>query len=428
MRYKRSSFIWVLFASMFLFSLACSKTGKSEDEAQVATNLENKDKTTKEQESDKKDNSKSLKLSDKKEKKETTKKKNESISKDEDPKNASIKDKKNKKDKDSSSEKTSDNNSPKPKSDQGHKKSKKNSKSKTAKAESNKDKTKQNNSKPEAGSALKIIDSGKEKKVALRYKFSSFKDTQYLKMEMITEVGVEIEDKKRPTRQAPVIQMIMKIKNQQKSRSQLTYKFSLDKVQVKETQSIPQEQHEKMVATLKKNMKNLEGIAKVNNQGRVDKIWFSKDFTYDASLNQVMNNVKNQLKNMVVPLPKDKVGIGAKWKVAKKTKMQGLELTTEYEYKLSKLNDNLAGLDVKIVQKAPKQKIQSKNMPPQFEVFLEKLVSSGKGTIEVNFNSLVPKSKIDLKMALNSLVKGGTRKMKMVMKLGIKVLISPFKK
>ncbi|MDA3863006.1 MAG: hypothetical protein PF689_03975 [Deltaproteobacteria bacterium] len=423
MRYKRLSFILFLFTSTFFLVLACSKTEKSEDEAQVASNFENKKKTIKEQEPEKKYNSKSSKkLNEIKAKKEL---KNNEIANNAKAEAAKTASSKNDNNRDSRSRKTSNNNSSEVKSDQAHRKINKKSKNKPAEEVLHKNENKQKN--PESESELKILDPGKGKKVALRYKYLSFKNTEYLKMEMITKVGLEIEGRTRPPRQAPVIVMIMKIEHQQKSKNQLTYKFSLDKVQVKKTASVSEEENKKTVAILKKNMKNLEGIAKVNSQGKVDKIWFSKDFVYDANLNQVMNNVKNQLKNMVVPLPKNKVGVGAKWKAVRKTKMQGLDLTTEYEYTLSKLNNNSAVLDVKIFQKAPKQKIQNKKMPPQFEVFLEKLVSNGKGTLEIKFNSLVPKSRIELKMALNSLVKGGARKMKMVMKLGIKVLISPFK-
>jgi hypothetical protein len=136
-------------------------------------------------------------------------------------------------------------------------------------------------------------------------------------------------------------------------------------------------------------VKGMSGTGTVSSQG------VSMGFKMQAAsgtnpmLNLLADQMQGLLSELVLPLPEEAVGVGAKWQVKAPIKSQGITIDQTVTYELASLEGERLTLKDTTIQNAANQKIQNPVMPA-IKIDLTKL--TGKGTAEntVDLTHLLP--------------------------------------
>ena len=111
--------------------------------------------------------------------------------------------------------------------------------------------------------------------------------------------------------------------------------------------------------------------------------------------------------NAFLPLPKEPVGAGAKWKATNQVEAGGIRVTQVNEITLKSISGDNISVELAFNQSAPPQRIQVPELPPDAQVELTGMTGGGKGTMSVNLATLVTDSRIDLSMTVDTKISGG---------------------
>jgi hypothetical protein len=104
---------------------------------------------------------------------------------------------------------------------------------------------------------------------------------------------------------------------------------------------------------------------------------------------------------LFLSLPKEPIGVGASWVVNDVISNQGMTVRQQLRYKVKKIDGNRVELDMGVTQRAGAQDLGMAQ--------LDKLESSGKGTLIIDTSKALPqRMKLDLKVAVTVKVGGKT--------------------
>src|SRR5690606_7673530 len=112
----------------------------------------------------------------------------------------------------------------------------------------------------------------------------------------------------------------------------------------------------------------------------------------------LLQNLQDGMTNAFLPLPKEPVGSGAKWKATNQVEAGGIRVTQVNEVTLKSISGDNITVELVFKQSAPAQRIQVPELPPDAQVELTGMAGGGKGTMSVNLATLVTESRIDLSM------------------------------
>jgi hypothetical protein len=143
-------------------------------------------------------------------------------------------------------------------------------------------------------------------------------------------------------------------------------------------------------------MKGMTGTGTISSRGAGKGIELKVPANADAQTRQVMDQMKDAFSTMVVPMPKEAVGSGAKWTVNMPTKSQGISIEQTATYELASIEGDRLTVKLTLAQKAANQKIQNAAMPG-LKLNLTKLTGQGTGTATFDLTQLLPLEKtVDL--------------------------------
>jgi hypothetical protein len=174
-------------------------------------------------------------------------------------------------------------------------------------------------------------------------------------------------------------------------------------------------------------MENLKGWAVVTDRGITTKGKYNLPPNMDNATKKMLINIQNQLKNLSIPLPKNKVGIGAQWDVTTNLEVNGLNVTNVYTYTLTKFSKNIGVFNLTYTQNAKEQEIKNSDLPKGTKIFLKKLINNGTGAVNFNSNTIFLKSKINSKMEMYSRIQSGANSQNMKLDLELDIATVPVK-
>ncbi len=264
----------------------------------------------------------------------------------------------------------------------------------------NKSETSVDDGKPKAGVTVELLEAGQEPRQELRYRFQV---GQNEKMVITSHNSMKMRGSQSLTMKVPTQVMTMDMKVEKiTDAGNLEMTSELVKVEILETPGVPQ--------AVTKNVRN-ETSKLVGMKGKVEQTDRGEVLTSDLTLpqtatpqlKQFMESLKSSMAQMSSPLPKEPVGLGAKWKVSMSLEMGTMKISQIATYTITELSDTEVKLDVTVKQSAPAQDF----IPPgqTQSVHLESYTGSGEGKMVLVLKEIVPTS--ELKMETTNVISQG---------------------
>lgn len=109
-----------------------------------------------------------------------------------------------------------------------------------------------------------------------------------------------------------------------------------------------------------------------------------------APLQALIDSMNQSLQQMSLPLPKEAVGAGAKWRATSAPRVGGFVQKLTCEYSLKEWTPQGAKLEMTVVQSAEPQDMDLPTLPAGTSAKLTSLTGTGKGTSEIAWDGVMP--------------------------------------
>jgi hypothetical protein len=151
---------------------------------------------------------------------------------------------------------------------------------------------------------------------------------------------------------------------------------------------------EQIAATMRPALEGVKGLGLtywVSPQGHVHDLEVKAGPSEQAAAQQALAGMNQSFESMVVPLPKEPVGVGAEWEVVSRIASSGADLLQYSTYSLKSREGTEASLDVKVAQLAASDSVQAPGFPPGVSARLRAFKSGGAGTNRIDTTSVAPR-------------------------------------
>lgn len=273
---------------------------------------------------------------------------------------------------------------------------------------------------PIAEAKIVVENTGGEKKVALRYQYTAGVVTTAM-MEMKMGMQISMGTMQQPAISLPLMKMAMKLTNREvKDSGNLVYDFILESMDVVPEADTPAPMVDQMKASLK-DITGMNGNAEVTPRGITKAADMKMPANSNPQLASMMDNFKQQMSQMSVPLPEEPVGEGAAWTVTTQLTTNGMLVTNQYKYTLTKLDGSNIEMTVALVQSAEPQELKNPALPAGTVLKLQEFKSSGSGTVKMDLSKMVPTSEISSETSMKLEVESGGQKQNLDQKMNLKL-------
>jgi hypothetical protein len=284
---------------------------------------------------------------------------------------------------------------------------------------------KASDTKPTAASGTlhpKLLQPGNEPRKPLRF-HPKPGDKQTVSLTMKMAIGMKMGEVENPPMKLPAIitSFEVSIKNLSPN-GDIAYDLLIgDTTIANDSEALPQ-----IVDAMKTAVgawKGLSGSGTVSDRGINKSLELKMPQGADAQTRQTLEQLKDSLTRIIVPVPEEPLGVGAKWEVKGSVKSQGMSLDQTSVYEITAIAEDKISTKNTITQKAAPQKISSPAMPG-LKLDLTKMNGNGSGDLTLNLAQLMsPQASVqlhtDAAMAMNT---GGQKQnMNMTADLTVKV-------
>ncbi|MBV6621732.1 MAG: hypothetical protein KI793_02065 [Rivularia sp. (in: Bacteria)] len=254
---------------------------------------------------------------------------------------------------------------------------------------------------PKTNSQIQLITPGAQPRQKLRFVPQvGQKETADMQMDM--DMSMSVNGNEAPSFKIPGTSVKLNtVVNKVEQNGDIYYDFSYDNVDITGESNLPASALEDMRREIKK-MQGLKGNVIVDNKGRTKKANFTIPKNFNPALKQTMEQLKNSIEQLSAQVPTEAVGKGAKWQHTSRISFNGITLEQTINYELVDIQDDIATMNINLIQKAPgAQKIVLPQVPKGMTMTMESYNASGTGQSKVSLNQIMPLS-TSLKMNANT--------------------------
>jgi hypothetical protein len=269
---------------------------------------------------------------------------------------------------------------------------------------------------------VKLLEPGAEPRKVLRF-HPKAGDKQSMVLTM--KIGMTVRAGEMPEQaiKLPTIKFVMDVTIKDVgTNGDITYNIVTSDASVTEEPDV--------IAQVAEAMKNAMGAMKgVGGTGRVTSRGVSKGTEIkapegaDPQVNQFVEQMKEMMSRVVLPLPEEPVGAGAKWEIKMPIKSQGVTLNQSVALQLVSVDGERGTAKTSFTQTAPRQKIQNPMMPGT-TVDLTKMTGQGTGEMTFDLAQLVPSessAQLQQEMATSLTTSNSSQKQTTAMKLDVNI-------
>lgn len=267
-----------------------------------------------------------------------------------------------------------------------------------------------------------VIDAGTGEKRALRYRLE--KGSKHtLAMTMYMAMRMKLGAMDAPKIEMPGMKMVADARITEAADGRFRYEFLYDS----EPEILPTPgANAQVVSQLRTQlamMKGMHGFAVVTERGFTleGDIQLAKGAA--PQVEQMLGSMRQSLQQIAAPLPEEPVGKGARWKVLYHLDMNGMELYQVGEFSLVDIDGDQLTLDLEMWQRAPRQMMNPPGMPPGTKAEIERVESSGKGSMKLTLTQLTPESELRMESAMSMNIEAGGQKQAMAMDMSLRMLV-----
>jgi Family of unknown function (DUF6263) len=237
---------------------------------------------------------------------------------------------------------------------------------------------------------VELLEAGNEPRQELRFRPQA-KAKQTATMTMNVNMEMSIAGQSAPKVDIPTTVVTLdSLVTQVDRNGDIHYKFSYSNVDVANSATLPQQVLEAMRSQMKK-MVGMSGVAIIDNRGYTKSANLVIPKGLDPSMKQLTEKLSGSLDQLSSPVPKEPVGIGAKWRVTTSPRLAGMAVAQTATYQLMNLKDGIATFNVWVEQRADTQALPNRSgMPAGAKMTLKSLDSQGEGQMMTALNRVIP--------------------------------------
>jgi hypothetical protein len=242
---------------------------------------------------------------------------------------------------------------------------------------------------PAVPTQVELLNAGAEPRQELRFRPTvNAKQTMTITTNM--DVANSISGQPMPSVKIPESVMKMEVLvNQVDANGDIHFQFSFTDADVVADSTVPPELLNAMRSAIKQVV-GLRGTSVSDNRGQIKSGSFVLPEGSDPMIRQLFEQMSNSLDQFSSPLPKEAIGIGAKWRVSSSLNLGLMKLTQTTNYELVALQDNVATLNVSVEQQANSQQLTPPGVPSGMTLTLKSLNSQGQGQMVMPLDEAMP--------------------------------------
>ncbi|HTE52759.1 MAG TPA: hypothetical protein VK698_18025 [Kofleriaceae bacterium] len=237
------------------------------------------------------------------------------------------------------------------------------------------------------GVVLSLLESGREPRQALRYP-SAPTPAHRMSLSLRLAMKMEVPGSPVPPVAMPGLRLLFEVESARDGAA-VRYRFKVSDADLTGTDSA----HPSLLAEMRKGVDLLVGASGqlvVEPRGSVSDLALAQPAGIGHELAQFMNSARLAIGEMVVPLPDEPVGIGARWEVVETVTQDGISVREKTYFELVALDGPRALVRTRTVQTADKQRAALPGLPDGVSAEVVSLRGSGTGEIELDLRRLVP--------------------------------------
>jgi hypothetical protein len=240
---------------------------------------------------------------------------------------------------------------------------------------------------PTAAVTLTLLDSGREPRAELRYPSEPVAAGK-MSLSLRLAMKMEVPGSPVPPVTMPGLRLLLDFGSSAAQRK-VKYQFTVADADLTSTDNA----HPSLLAEMRKGVGALVGASgqlMVEPRGTRSDLSLALPSGIGQELGQFMNSAKLAIGQMVVPLPAEPVGPGAKWEAIEVVSQDGISVREKTYFELVALDGPRALIRTQTVQSAEKQRAALPGLPDGVTAEVVSLRGSGSGEIELDLRRLVP--------------------------------------
>ena len=237
------------------------------------------------------------------------------------------------------------------------------------------------------GVVVNLLETGREPRQALRYP-SSPTPPHRVSVGLRLGMKMEVPGSPVPPIDMPGLRLLFDVQSARDG-ERIRYQLKLSDADLTGTDNA----HPSLLAEMRKGVDLLVGASgqlDVDPQGRVSGLSLAQPSGLGPELSQFLSSARLAMADMVVPLPEEAVGIGAKWEAIDTVTQGGISVREKTHYELVALDGPRALVRTRTVQSADRQRAFLPGLPEGVTAEVVSLRGTGTGEIELDLRRLVP--------------------------------------
>lgn len=255
------------------------------------------------------------------------------------------------------------------------------------------------------GIALTLLENGREPRQLLRY---PAEPTPASKMSLGLRLAMKMEVPGSPVPPVtmPGLRLLLDIESARAGKD-LKYQFTVTDADLTGTDNA----HPSLLAEMRKGVASLVGVSGhvvIDARGFRSELALALPPGIGQELTEFMNSAKLAIGDMVVPLPAEAVGPGAKWEGIETVTQGGMTVRERTYYQLVALDGPRALIRTQTAQSAERQPAALPGLPQGVRAEVLSLRGSASGEMELDLRRLVPgNAHQDVKIDISFVVRQG---------------------
>lgn len=240
---------------------------------------------------------------------------------------------------------------------------------------------------PAASVTVTMLETGREPRAALRYPSEPTPPTK-MSLSLRLAMKMEMPGSPVPPVTMPGLRLLLDISSA-RTDDKLRYQFTVADADLTSTDNA----HPSLLAEMRKGVGSLVGTSgqlMVDPRGARSDLSLALPTGIGQELGQFMNSAKLAIGQMVVPLPVEAVGPGAKWEAVEIVSQDGITVREKTYFELVALDGPRALIRTQTVQSADRQRAALPGLPDGVTAEVVSLRGSGAGEVEIDLRRLVP--------------------------------------
>ncbi len=274
------------------------------------------------------------------------------------------------------------------------------------------------------GALVRLLSPGRPPFKPIRYQYEK-STSERMKLTMSTRMTMAINNFPNSPQVMPALHMVTSFDILEvDSEGTASRKVTVGSIGIADTEKRGTD-YAKIAARQLQQLEGLTGRDRVTSRGVILEPELETSTFKQEGFQGMFETMQRSFAQLAAPLPKDPIGIGAKWEAISEVNQLGVALTQTATYELVELKGDRGKLKVEIVQDKPRGEIRLPGMAAAARSKLANMGTKGGGHVSFDLKKTVPKGSIEAVLVADSM--GDLRGMpsKMTLKMQYRALFEP---